>query len=85
MHSTESRPVIGPSNILFAGVYVCTFQPGNITGWGSEGVNKALEWFSLLSIIMQDARSHIPLYSLPLPKLSGISVLAGIASETTRR
>ena len=25
MHSTESRFVIGPSNILFAGVYVCTF------------------------------------------------------------
>ena len=23
---------------LFAGVYVCTFQPGNFTGQGSEGV-----------------------------------------------
>ena len=39
MHSTEGRFVIGPSNILFGGVYVCTFQPRNITGWGSEGVN----------------------------------------------
>ena len=29
----------GPSNILFAGVYVCTFRPGNFTGWGSEAVN----------------------------------------------
>ena len=26
--------VIGRSNILFAGVYVCTFQPGNFTGCG---------------------------------------------------
>ena len=25
--------------MLFAGVYVCTFQPGNSTGSGSEGVN----------------------------------------------
>ena len=41
MHSVKSRFVIGPSNILFAGVYIymCTFQPGNRTGWGSEGVN----------------------------------------------
>ena len=39
MHSTESRFVMGPSNILSAGVYVYTFQPGNFTGWDSEGVN----------------------------------------------
>ena len=38
MRSTESGFVIGPSNILFAGVYVCTFQPGNFTSCGSEGV-----------------------------------------------
>ena len=38
MHNTESRFVIGPSDILFAGVYVCTFQPGKFTGWGSRGV-----------------------------------------------
>ena len=25
--------------MLFAGVYVCTFQPGNFTGCGSEEVN----------------------------------------------
>ena len=37
-HCIERRFVIGPSNILFAGVYVCTFKPGNFTGWGSEGV-----------------------------------------------
>ena len=40
MESIESRFVIGPSNILFEGVYVCTFQPGNCTGCGREGVNK---------------------------------------------
>ena len=43
MHGTESRFVIGPSNILFAGVCVCvcvcTFQPRNVTGRGSEGVD----------------------------------------------
>ena len=38
MHSIESRFVIEPSDILFAGVYVGTFQPGDFTGWGSEGV-----------------------------------------------
>ena len=31
MHSIESRFVIGPSNILFAGVYEFTFQPGQFT------------------------------------------------------
>ena len=39
MCSIEIRFVIGPSDILFAGVYVCTFQPQNWTGWGSEGVS----------------------------------------------
>ena len=29
MHSTESRFVTGPSNTLFTGAYVGTFQPGN--------------------------------------------------------
>ena len=38
MRRTESRFVIGPSNVLSAGVYVCTFQPGNLAGCGSEGV-----------------------------------------------
>ena len=39
MYSIESRFVIGPSNILFACVYVCTFQPGNFTGRNSKGFN----------------------------------------------
>ena len=38
MHITERRLVVVPSNILFAGVYVCTFQPENLTGRGIEGV-----------------------------------------------
>ena len=29
--------IIGPETILFAGGS-CIFQPGNFTGWGSEGV-----------------------------------------------
>ena len=39
MHIIESRFVIGPSNTMFAGMYLRTFEPGNLTGWGSEGVN----------------------------------------------
>ena len=37
-HNIESRCVIGPENILFAGVLAYFFWPGNFTGWGSEGV-----------------------------------------------
>ena len=37
MHGIESRFVIGSSITLFAGVYVCTFQPGNFTGYGGGG------------------------------------------------
>ena len=42
VHSIESKCVTGPSNILFGGGYVCTFDARNFTGWGSEGVNVAL-------------------------------------------
>ena len=44
-------------NMLFAGVYVCTFHPGNFTGWSSEGVKrcpqilKSLLWFSETEIL----------------------------------
>ena len=41
MHSTKSRFVIGPSNVLFSGVYVCTSQPGNFAGCCSEGVKSS--------------------------------------------
>ena len=40
MHSIEIRFVIGPSDVLFGDVGVCTFQPRNFTGQGSEGVKK---------------------------------------------
>ena len=43
MHSIKSRFVTGPSNTLFAGVYVCTFQPGNVTGCGSVGLSTSLQ------------------------------------------
>ena len=49
MHSIESRLVIGPSGILFGGVY---FQPGNFTGWGSDGVK-----YDVLSTITCQATS----------------------------
>ena len=38
MHSIESRLAVEPSNILFAGVYVGTFEPGNFKVWGSERI-----------------------------------------------
>ena len=43
MHRIESRFVKGPSKRVFAGVYVCTFQPGNFTGWSSEGVKDTMK------------------------------------------
>ena len=42
MHSVENRFVIGPSHILFGSMYVCTFQPGNFTGWGSDRVKRGM-------------------------------------------
>ena len=44
MRTIESRFVTGPSDILFGGVYVCTFpQPGIFTGCGSEGAVNVIE------------------------------------------
>ena len=42
MHNIDSRFVTGSSNILFVDVYLNTFQPGNVTSWGTEGVNVKL-------------------------------------------
>ena len=36
--------------MLFAGVYVCTFQSGNFTCWGSEGVKLSKAVASLLIV-----------------------------------
>ena len=43
MLNIESRFVVGPSNTMFTGVYVCTYQPANFTGCGSEGVNQTVQ------------------------------------------
>ena len=47
MHNTESRSVTAPVNILFRRLCAYTFQPGNVTGWGSERV-KSLHCTPLL-------------------------------------
>ena len=47
--SIESRFVIGPSNMQFEGVYACPFQPGNVTGCGSEGV-KTISGVSFITV-----------------------------------
>ena len=56
MHSIQSRFVIGPLNILFAGVYVSIFQPGNFTGWGSEGVKQ----FCISVLCCTDTDEDVP-------------------------
>ena len=38
----KARFVIGPPNILSGSVHVCTFEPGDFTGWGSGGVKQDL-------------------------------------------
>ena len=40
MLNAESRFVLGPSNILFAGMCACTFRPRNVTSCGSKGVKQ---------------------------------------------
>ena len=50
MHSSESRFVTGPPNILFGSVYGRTFEPGKFTGWGSEGVNLVCVWIVLIAV-----------------------------------
>ena len=59
MHSIKSRLVIGPSNILFGGMYVRTFQPGNFTGEGSEGVNiNGSLWSCYMCYTQQDPETE---------------------------
>ena len=68
MHSIKSRFVIGPSDILFAGVYVSVFQPGNFTGCGSEGVNILhVNFPSIVSVyFVYCLLQHIPLKQKPV-------------------
>ena len=49
MHDTDSRFVTGPETILFAHVYVWTFQLGKVRGRGGEGVNGAVTKPSMTS------------------------------------
>ena len=70
MHSIEIRFYIGPENILFAGV--CAFsQPGNFTGWGSEGVKPTVS-FLLVVRFLAVASTPINLHSpLNIQRLFG--------------
>ena len=69
MHSIESTFVLGPQNILFGGVHVCIFQPGNFTGWGNEGVNVCVRGNSLRELIIIEYEPTIDLYHVLLVKV----------------
>ena len=75
MHSIKNRFVIGQSNILSGGVYICTFQPGNFTGWGSEGV-KAWE----MQLRMSELRSCVKVEAdvLGSPSLTALTVFVDV-------
>ena len=77
MHSIESRFVTGPSNILFAGVYVSIFQPGNFTGWDSEGVKV------VVIVINQTARDVCSRQIYCCPSLCFVSL--GMALDLGKR
>ena len=65
MHGIESRFVIGPLNILFAGVHLCgTLQPGNFTGRGSEGVKYAPKTHQFSSLDFECLRVWVRSYVL---------------------
>ena len=72
MHSVEWRSVVGPPTILFGGVYVCTFQSGNFTGCGSEGVNceilGTVPWFVRLAQLSLSHTCHLLHYLPQLPQ-----------------
>ena len=86
MHSIEIRFYIGPENILFAGVCVLflspeilragavkglNLQPGNFTGWGSEGVKPTVS-FLLVVRFLAVASTPINLHSpLNIQRLFG--------------
>ena len=61
MHNTESRFAIGSSNIQFGGVYVCTSQPGNFTGWGSEGVKILADFATANNLSLSDFELYLGL------------------------
>ena len=63
------RFVIESSNTLFAGVYVCIFQPRNFTGWSNEGVNVRVRSNSLRELIITEDEPTIDLYNVLLVKV----------------
>ena len=67
MHSIESRLVVEPSNILFAGVHVGTFEPGHFKGWGSEWVR----YFTTCSFNSCGEQNHKDYYACPQNQLLG--------------
>ena len=54
-HRTESIFVTRPSSILFVSGQMCTFQPRNFTGIGSDGIKACPE---LKCIVWGAASSH---------------------------
>ena len=75
-HSLESRFVMGLGNLLLI-VIMCTFQPRNFTGWGSEGLKKkkkksekmSTKWQQTLhsTILSNKPASRFPPYAHKMP------------------
>ena len=63
-HSTESRFVMGPGNLLLI-VIMCTFQPRNFTGWASEGLKKKKTLHS--TILSNKPAWRFPPYAHKMP------------------
>ena len=70
----------GPSDILFVGLYVCTFQPGNFTGWGSEGVNNYYCLFTALKISHVRYKSNVKNWHVPFLLLCCLTVVTMCSS-----
>ena len=71
MHSTESRFVIGLSNILSAGVYGTLFSPEILQSRGSERVNSLFQpapFFSFSDFVFCDP--FVSLLVLPYQVMS---------------
>ena len=51
--------------IQFAGVYECTFQPGDLTGWGSEEVDSPADNLQVQLIVQHGVRRSAGHPALP--------------------
>ena len=72
-HHVYLLTYLGPSNILFAGVYVCTFQLGNVEGWVSEEVKHAYS----LDPAKWDWADYASRHSAQTTELERLSSVAG--------